>query len=102
MGNPLTFEKQAVINNIASTKIFKIIWNSENLNNLAESKITTEDHFVTALMKFKKDNPDFGFPNLEELLSIMKNEIFHLCLTKSKNYSVRWDMAICLIKRLKI
>jgi hypothetical protein len=65
-------DRDSMLNNIGSSLIYNIIFNSPNRPELMEG--LPENYLVTAFEAWKTTHPDFGYPTPEELVEIARSD----------------------------
>jgi len=65
------FKQQEVVDTIGFSRLYKVIYSNEDAFDLLRGG-TNEYTFYDSLLKWKKLNPDFGFPDEEELRLLAK------------------------------
>jgi hypothetical protein len=69
----LMIDKQDLIDNIADTKLYKLIYESDSFTDHMNSRDSNHT-MVDGMMKWKKSHPQFGFPSEKDIDVLLGNE----------------------------
>jgi len=68
----IKIDKQFLVDNIGRSLIYKVLHNLENSTEVYMQTNSKPNPFFRSLIKWKKEHPDFGFPDEEELVDLCK------------------------------